>query len=318
MSKITVASDCSGIETPLMALDRLNIKYEHIFSSDIDKGCKEFIMNNYKPNVFFDNIKGRDNSKLPQNIDFYVAGFPCQAFSSLGKKDGFDNVKCGDIFFDVLDFILANLPKVFILENVKGLVTHAKGDTFASILRELHMNGKYNIYHKLLSTADFGIPQSRTRVFIVGIRKDVQTSNFTYPTPIPLLKTLGDFIDHNASRKQLQGRQIPNLAYVMERYKLTDASDRMLYLEFSGPKWSGQMKNEKLSPTIKTGSGYYYIPVKGMVTPNECLSLQGVDHTKYNWSTLSESKKQKFAGNCMTVDVLVHLFEAVFKATNLF
>lgn len=316
--KITVASDCSGIETPLMALDRLNIQYEHIFSSDIDKGCKEFIMNNYKPNVFFDNIKDRDNTKLPKDIDLYVAGFPCQAFSTLGAKKGFDNVKCGDIFFDVLDYIQDNLPKIFILENVKGLVTHAKGDTFAVVLKELNSSGKYNVYHQILATADFNIPQSRNRVFIVGIRKDVQISTFTYPTALPLQAKLADFFDSNATRKPLTGKQIPNLAYVMERYNLTDSSDRTLYLNFSSPGgWSNQLKNDKLCQTLKTNGSVYYIPVKGLMLANEALALQGVDHKLYNWGGASESKKNKFAGNCMTVDVLVHLFRSVFNATNL-
>jgi DNA-cytosine methyltransferase len=315
--KITVASDCSGIETPLMALDRLNVQYEHIFSSDIDKGCKEFIMNNYKPNVFFDNIKDRDNTKLLKDIDLYVAGFPCQAFSTLGRKKGFDNVKCGDIFFDVLDYIQDNLPKIFILENVKGLLTHAKGDTFAIVLKELNSIGKYNVYHQILATNDFNIPQSRNRVYIVGIRKDVQTATFTYPKALPLQAKLADFFDHNATRKPLTGIMIPNLAYMIEKYKLTDISDRIFSVGFGNETWARLLKDVRLCPTIATATKFYYTPVNGLMLANEALALQGIDHKMYNWGGVSESKKYKFAGNCMTVDVLVHLFRSVFNATSL-
>ena len=100
-----IGTDCSGIEAPITALQLLQINYSHIFSCDNDKHIKETIMQTYKPNTYYDNILNRNNEKL-QNIDIYVCGFPCQSFSTEGKREGFRSKnKEGTIFFKCYDVI---------------------------------------------------------------------------------------------------------------------------------------------------------------------------------------------------------------------
>ena len=111
----------------------LNIKFSHEFSCDNDKFVKEQIMASFKPKIFYDNIFKRDHKKLP-DIDIYVCGFPCQSFSTAGNREGFHKKsKEGIIFFECLKVIKHTKPIFFILENVKGLLTHEKGKTFKKI-----------------------------------------------------------------------------------------------------------------------------------------------------------------------------------------
>ena len=114
---LRVGTDCSGIEAPIQALKNLDINFKHIFSSETDKYCIESIKANYNPEIIYNDMTNRELKNLP-DIDLYVCGFPCQAFSSAGKRKGFKD-KRGNIFFECLDVIEYIQPKIFILENVK-------------------------------------------------------------------------------------------------------------------------------------------------------------------------------------------------------
>jgi len=104
-SSITVGTDCSGIEIPIQALINMGIPFHHIFSSDTDDDVVKTIKANYSPDIIYGDIQGRDNSQIPE-VDVYVAGFPCQPFSTMGKQEGFQDQKGrGVIFFDILDYI---------------------------------------------------------------------------------------------------------------------------------------------------------------------------------------------------------------------
>ena len=127
--------------------------------------------------------------------DIYVAGFPCQPFSLQGRKQGFRDAKGrGKIFFYVRDYIRVNRPKMFVLENVKGLMSVKNGFHFKYILKTLDDIGAYNIHHAVLNTQDHGVPQSRPRIYIVGIRKDVDKGTFSFPGSIPC-PSIEEFLD---------------------------------------------------------------------------------------------------------------------------
>lgn len=135
-----VGTDFSGIGSPEMALKLLNIEHEQVFACEIDKYArKSFEAIHGKPQTFYKDITKRDHSEIPE-LDLYVAGFPCQAFSMAGKRKGFDDVR-GTLFFNVAEFIKINQPKCFILENVKGLLSHDGGKTFQTIISLLTDNG---------------------------------------------------------------------------------------------------------------------------------------------------------------------------------
>ena len=188
MEEIKIATDCSGIEAPINALKQLKIKHIHVFSSEIDKHAKQTLLDNYNPQFFFDDRTNRDLNVINTEIDLYVCGFPCQPFSTAGKGKGFDDSR-GNIFLNCIETIKKLSPKYFILENVKGLLKKE----FWNVIYENLISTNYNIFYKILNTKDFGIPQNRERLYIIGIKDD---KNFSFPRE-KKKKDLNLFVDKN-------------------------------------------------------------------------------------------------------------------------
>ena len=209
-----VGTDFSGIGAPETALKYLGINFESIFACDIDKYAKQSFLQLHKTQKFYNDITTRDHKEVEQ-LDLYIAGFPCQAFSMAGKRKGFEETR-GTLFFNVAEFIKINQPKVFVLENVKGLLSHDSGRTFQTIVDILSNNGGtqngqisldmfddglgYNIYWQVLNTKNYGIPQNRERIFIVGFKDFRQ---FSFPKPIELKLKLGDMLQDNPKHFKL-------------------------------------------------------------------------------------------------------------------
>lgn len=207
-----IGTDFSGIGAPEMALKYLGIDFDSIFACEIDKYARQSFKQLHNPQTFYNDITTR-NHKEVEKLDLYVAGFPCQSFSMAGKRKGFEETR-GTLFFNVAEFIKENQPKTFILENVKGLLSHDKGRTFQTIVDILSngggtQNGQisldmfedglgYHIYWKVLNTKNYGIPQNRERIFIVGF-KDFR--DFNFPKEMPLELKLGDMLQDNPNGK---------------------------------------------------------------------------------------------------------------------
>ena len=211
---IKIGTDFSGIGSPEQALIKLGVKHKNVFACDFDKYAKQSYLANYNPDYFYDDITTRNHKDTPY-VDLYVAGFPCQAFSIAGNRDGFEDSR-GTLFFDLLQYLKAKRPKYFILENVRGLTNHDNGQTFKVIVDALAKtvnkevrgglfahnevpNLGYHIYHKILNTKDFGIPQNRERIFIVGFREDNHT--FKFPKELLLKTKLKDLLEDEVAEK---------------------------------------------------------------------------------------------------------------------
>ena len=160
----------------------MSINFSHEFSSDIDEAVCTSIESNFKPKRLYGDVEFRNNSYVPK-VDLYVAGFPCQPFSSAGKQQGFGDSR-GSVFYSIIDYLFVNKPKVFILENVKGFTTLNQGKCRKEAIEKLSELGSYNIHHKVLNTKDHGIPQNRERWYCVGIRTDVDNQSFSFPDNI--------------------------------------------------------------------------------------------------------------------------------------
>ena len=207
----------SGVGSPEQALRNLGIKHEIEFACDIDKYAKETYLKNFKPKLFATDITTLDMTDLPY-VDLLVFGFPCQAFSMAGKRQGFEDTR-GTLFYDALRYLKEHRPRYFIAENVKGLLSHDNGKTFQTIIDCLAKttnyqmslmpfdNLGYHIHHKVLNTKDFGIPQNRERIFIIGIRDD-EDNNFNFPKEIPLELKLKDILQDNPNSKFYLKRNI--------------------------------------------------------------------------------------------------------------
>lgn len=158
-----------------------------VFTSEIDDKACEIYRKNFKDkhDPKFD-ITKINTSDLP-DYDVLLAGFPCQAFSIAGKRGGFDDTR-GTLFFDVARIIKDTRPKMFLLENVKGLTNHNHGKTFSTILNVLQNELNYNVHYKVLNAKNYGLPQNRERIYIVGFDKNI---DYNFPTEysyIPRLK----------------------------------------------------------------------------------------------------------------------------------
>src|SRR5699024_6140072 len=140
----------------------------------------------------FGDLMKIDTDELP-DAEFLIAGFPCQTFSIMGQRKGFDDER-GNIIYGIIKILKEKNIKYFLLENVKGLVNHDKGRTFRIIQEELDRAG-YNVYSKVLNSVNYGVPQLRERIYIAGFRKDLDKHNFEFPEGKEYEYNFDDFID---------------------------------------------------------------------------------------------------------------------------
>lgn len=169
-----------------------NLGGKCVYSSEWDTQAQKTYFANFGEVPFGDITKEETKSFVPNNFDVLCAGFPCQAFSLAGKRRGFEETR-GTLFFDVAEIIKRKQPKAFFLENVKGLKIHDKGKTLETILNVLRNDLNYYVPEpEIVNAMYFGVPQHRERIYIVGFRKDLGISDFTYPEQKEITK---HFID---------------------------------------------------------------------------------------------------------------------------
>lgn len=169
---------------------------ECVFTSEIDKHAVTTYKANFKDGHVFGDIKQIDENDVPDH-DVLLAGFPCQPFSQAGLKKGFTDTR-GTLFFDIERILLAKQPKAFLLENVKQLKGHDKGRTFQTIIDHLNKTG-YKVFYEILKARDFGVPQNRERIYIVGFLD--HSINFEFPKPMNISTRVGDILDDIVDEK---------------------------------------------------------------------------------------------------------------------
>ena len=195
----------SGIGAIEHALQRLKLKTEIVFAGDIDPFVKDAYFANYdiSEKSWHDDVQEFSAKKYKYKVDLLVGGSPCQSFSMAGKRGGMEDTR-GTLFYDFARVIQECKPKVFIFENVRGLVNHDKGNTWRVIQNVFNDLG-YSIHSKILNSCDYGIPQSRNRIFVVGFRK--KNTDFLFPKPIKLQKTMQDFLEDHTDSKYFLGEK---------------------------------------------------------------------------------------------------------------
>lgn len=168
-----------------------------VFTSEWDEQAKRTYEANFGEVPFGDITKEETKKFIPDGFDVLCAGFPCQAFSIAGKRGGFEDTR-GTLFFDVAEIINRKQPKAIFLENVKGLFNHDKGKTLKTILNVLREDLGYFVPDpQVLNAKDFGVPQNRERIFIVGFRADLGIDSFEYPKPLNQNATFEDVKEEN-------------------------------------------------------------------------------------------------------------------------
>lgn len=270
----------AGIGGFHLALSNLGMKC--VFASEFDEAARKTYLANHKIEEQFFNTDIRSASyDLIPDHDILCAGFPCQAFSHVGKRVGLtdgSNSERGNLFYCISEILEVKKPRAFVLENVRGLVNHDNGNTFKVIKEELESKG-YVIYHKVLKASEFGRPQHRPRIFIVGFNKDKvdTTQSFEFPQPIPLKLTMSDVWEGECARDigltlRVGGKSSP-------------IDDRR--------NWDGYIVNGEVK----------------RISPKEGKRMMGFPDDFIFPGTKSQAMKQ--LGNSVCVDVVQHVASSV-------
>ena len=344
---IRLATSFSGIGAIEYAMRRLGLKSKIVFAGDIDANCKKSYFANYDitEDQWHNDIHDFDAKPYHGKVDLFVGGAPCQAFSIVGEQRGFEDTR-GTLFREFARVVKECQPKVFIFENVQGLFKHDGGRTWQVIYNTFRDYCRYDVHYQLLNARDYGIPQTRERLYCIGFRK---ATKFKYPAPIPLRYKMYDFLeDYAAGDYYVADRDLKLLTQnESQRKELLNGAkaedfnefifpikevDNRYYLSEKVAKYVLCPGTKSFKTPIKTdldiarpllqsmhkmhraGVDNYvtYNKAKGIdglrkLTPRECLRLMGFkDDFKL---VVSNTSAYMEAGNSIVVDVLIALLK---------
>ncbi len=279
--------------------------FKTVFANDLEKACRATYDSNFKTEkLVVEDIRKIGIDDLPE-FDFLLGGFPCQAFSIAGYRQGFNDKKDrGNLFFDVAKIIEARRPTGFLLENVKNLKNHDNGKTFKIIIETLEMLG-YHIKTEVLNTMEYGnVPQNRERIYIVGFKNEKHFENFSFPEKKKLKVKITDILEENVPEKYYY-----NGKPLYKKLKNYVTKIGRVY------QWRRKYVRENkkgVCPTLTAnmGTGGHNVPIikdkKGIrkLTPRECASIQGFPKSFKIPKNLSNSAVYKQFGNSVSVPVI--------------
>jgi DNA (cytosine-5)-methyltransferase 1 len=358
---INIATVFSGIGAFEQALEKLNIKYTIVFASDngereISKESNEKLLKifnsvkyksniqdivkaeyvktkkeNFVKNSYFSNysinedkwhedIRFIDGRKYKNKVDIFVGGSPCQSFSIIGKKAGLNDAR-GTLFYDYARLVNEIKPKVFIFENVQGMLIHDKGNTW-KIIKEIFDSLGYKLYYEVLNSIDYNIPQFRKRLFVVGFRD--KNINFKFPKKQMLNMKASDLIEKQVDQKYFLGEKgfkfVTNLKYknrakIIGEYIRAQKANQQF-------NWNGDFvfideKNIKFNDNFKKPYLSNYQGQKGYIrklTPKELLRFMGF---KDNFKIVNpDMQMYRQIGNSIVVNVLESIIIEIMRALN--
>lgn len=294
MEKIKFIDLFCGIGGFRTAMDQACIENdiipECVFSSDIDPFCQDSYESNFGERPFGD-ITKIDEKDIPDH-DILFAGFPCQSFSIIGKMQGFNDVR-GTLFFDIARILKEKKPKAFVLENVKQLFGHDNGNTLKTIVNVLEKELGYSVRFAVLNALDFGLPQKRERIIIVGHREPIL---FNFPSPVRPFKPLAEILEKKVDAKYYASEKI------LEKRKNKHKSAYNLSIWHENK--SGNICSYPYSCALRSGASHNYLLVNGerRLTPREMFRLQGFpDNYKI---VVSDGQAKRQAGNAVPVNLV--------------
>lgn len=282
--------------------EELGAQVECVFTSEIDKECQKVYKENFGDTPHGD-ITQISAESIPDH-DVLLAGFPCQPFSIIGHMKGFQDTR-GTLFFDIARILEEKTPSAFILENVKLLVGHNEGKTLKTILEALKDLG-YHATYKVLNALDFGLPQKRERVFIVGFR---EPCSFRWPAENIAMQPLSNILEKNVPEEYFASDHIRNKR--LSKQKPT--KEPTIWHENK----SGNISAYPFSCALRAGASYNYLLVNGerRLTSREMLRLQGFPEKFKIISCYTQSRKQ--AGNSLPVPVAKAVIKNTIEACGL-
>lgn len=316
MKKLKVASmfcGCGGMDLGILGgFEYLGKKYaklpyEIVYALDNDEYCTKIYNDNFKHKCVVQDIKSLDIASLP-DFDVLIGGFPCQSFSisaqnppRLGYKD-----ERGMLFFEMVKILRERHPRFFIAENVKGLLSANKGKAFPMIIEEFETAG-YKVVYKLLNAEEYGVPQRRQRVVIVGFRDEDDYNRFTYPTSINNRKTLGDVIDLSADNDDkwfFSQKAVDGMMAVREKMN----KGRVQNLDEPCNTISSHLAKVSLNSTdpVRFVNDRYR-----RFTPRECARIQSFPDS-FVLDSVSEARQYKAIGNAVPPVMMWYIAKQLF------
>ena len=295
----------SGIGGFRLAFESVGAKC--LFSAEIDKHACATYQANFGDDPYCD-VSQLDADAIP-NFDILSAGFPCQPFSIAGARKGFLDTR-GTLFFDIERIIRAKQPKAFILENVKGLVNHDKGRTFRVILETLEQKLGYNVFYEVLNSKDYGLPQNRERIYIIGFKKHSVT--FEFPEKEEKTVNLSQIRENNLTDSDISEVAKSHIETHLKAHKqYEEIHNNPLLIAYEIRKSRTAFRFDNLSPclTAKMGTGGNNVPIfvneMRKFTTRECLRIQGFPETFWIEPNTAQSYKQ--IGNSLSVPLIEKL-----------
>lgn len=272
------------------------MKVQCVFASDIDKWAQEAYTKNFDITPHGD-ITQIDECDIPDH-ELLCAGFPCQPFSVFGKMQGFADTR-GTLFFDIARILKAKRPPLFILENVKQLVSHQGGETLRVILTVLKDLG-YVTEDRVLDARSFGLPQKRERVIIVGRLRELNSNNFQWPDANVSMTPLSEILEVNVPESYYASDKIKSARIKRVGKKLSDSAEPMIFHENK----SGNISVYPFACALRAGSSYNYLLVNGerRLTEREMLRLQGFPDSYKVTSSYTQTRRQ--TGNAVPAPMI--------------
>lgn len=276
-----------------------------------------------KPELWHEDIRVLDASSYRNELDIMVGGSPCQSFSTYGKKMGLEDAR-GTLFYDYARIIKESNPKIFIYENVPGLITHDKGRTW-KIMLEIWNSLGYKVCPNILNSSDYNHPQNRRRLFLLGFRNDIYYKEYKFPEIMELNKFAEDFLDTNIDDCYYLGQK--GFEWVTDAKKnknKTRYNRQVIGCETANQQfnWIGDLRVERPKPEhyknpniyigkfdIKDGLGCCDAVARKM-TPKECLRLMGFDDTFK--IVVDDKEAYRQAGNSIVVPVLKEIIKSIY------
>mgnify|MGYP001304959054 FL=1 len=282
-----------------------------VFASDINKHATNIYEKNFNLKPFGDITK--INTKDIPKHDILAAGFPCQAFSIAGKKKGFDDTR-GTLFFEIIRISKEHKPKILILENVKNLISHDDGRTIKIIKKTLE-NLDYKVYYKILNTSNFGLPQSRKRIYFVCFKKNILKRKFYFPIGKNKQTHLSDFLEKNPKTVLEIKRNDINYKEKIDLGK----HNKTIRIGTVGKGGQGERIYDPRGHAITLSAygggigsktGLYKIDeIIRKLTPRECARIQGFPENFIIDTSSNQAYKQ--FGNSVSINVVQHIIQNI-------
>ena len=336
---IKIGTDCSGLDVPVAMLQEIfqgrNRQVRHVFSSEIDPKTLQILLMNFSPEHHYKDLTRRANHRgqgeqksypasdeLPK-LDIYAAGFPCQSFSSAGQSGGVKDAR-GAVWLPIFRFIAIALPRAVVLENVMGLTRGKHKHTFDTMMSLLNSMDEYEWHSRCLNTKDFGVPQNRPRIFIVGIKKADSQKTFTWPAKAAASQ-LDDFLDDDVPLDEIVS-SLPKPG-IKKRTNVLSAIEKMLDRGLNPLTTPATCSANNrvcqlmlnctpcLTKARAAGHGHWLIHRGRDMSTREMFKLQGLNPDRWvRPEAVSERHFRSCAGNAMSGNVTKAVLLSVLAA----